>query len=73
MPEVCLIYKTGPIQDRKHSSSVENTTQASDCTSFIDYSANNRMQEGHSGRDIDCPCDEQDANVSSRVFSLHDE
>lgn len=65
--------KTAPPQDRKHGSSVENTTQASDCTRFLDYSANKRIQAGHNGRDTDCLCIEQDANVSFRVFSLHDE
>lgn len=67
--QVCMIYSTSLFQDRKPISRVENKTQASDCSHFINYSANKRMHTGHS----DCLCDEQDNNVSSKRFSLYHE
>lgn len=73
MLKVCLIYNAATLQDRKHISRVENTAQAFDCFIVLPTAVQIKWQAGHSVRDIDCLCDEQDVDVFPRVFSQHNE
>ena len=55
-----LTYSTIPLQDSKHISRAENTIYVTAPISSTTLQTNG----------ADCICDEQDANVSSKVFSL---